>query len=165
MTNPQTTSTSARSMATRRLAMAAVALGLFGAPVMFSQTASSTTKPAAKPATAAMPPPGARAFPTAQAAASALIQAAANFDEPALAVASLAQLGRAVVVSPTNPSRATLQAGPERWPLPVPLVKIAGKWYFDAKAGRDEILFRRVGANELDAIEVCRGFVEAQKEY
>src|SRR4029079_2153286 len=40
-----------------------------------------------------------------------------------------------------------------------------GKWYFDAKAGREEILFRRVGANELDAIEVCRGFVEAQKEY
>ena len=40
-----------------------------------------------------------------------------------------------------------------------------GKWYFDAKAGRDEILFRRVGANELDAIDVCRGFVEAQKSY
>jgi hypothetical protein len=83
----------------------------------------------------------------------------------ALAFASLAQMGHAVVVSPSNPSRATLQAGPEHWPLPVPLVRIAGKWYFDARAGRDEILFRRVGANELDAIEVCRGFVEAQKEY
>ena len=68
-------------------------------------------------------------------------------------------------MSPTNPSRATLQVGRERWPLPVPLVRIAGKWYFDARAGRDEILFRRVGANELDAIEVCRGFVEAQKDY
>jgi hypothetical protein len=55
--------------------------------------------------------------------------------------------------------------GRERWPLPVPLVRIAGKWYFDAKAGHDEILFRRVGANELDAIEVCRGFVEAQRDY
>ena len=82
-----------------------------------------------------------------------------------LAFASLAQEGHAVVVSPTNPGRATLQAGRERWPLPVPLVRIAGKWYFDAGAGRDEILFRRVGANELDAIEVCRGFVEAQKNY
>ena len=71
-------------MATRRLAVTALALGLFGAPVMFSQTAS-TPKPAAKPATAAVPPPGARAFPTAQAAASALIQAASTFDEPALA--------------------------------------------------------------------------------
>ena len=77
MTNPQTTSTSARSMATRRLAVTALALGLFGAPVMFSQTAS-TPKPAAKPAAAAVPPPGARAFPTAQAAASALIQAAST---------------------------------------------------------------------------------------
>ena len=83
----------------------------------------------------------------------------------ALAFASLAQEGHTVVVSPTNPSRATLQAGRERWPLPVPLVRIAGKWYFDARAGRDEILFRRVGANELDAIDVCRGYVEAQKEY
>ena len=47
----------------------------------------------------------------------------------------------------------------------MPLVRIAGKWYFDARAGHDEILFRRVGGNELDAIDVCRGFVEAQKEY
>jgi hypothetical protein len=83
----------------------------------------------------------------------------------ALAFASLAKEGNAVVVSPTNPGRATLQVGREQWPLPVPLVRIAGKWYFDARTGRDEILFRRVGANELDAIEVCRGFVEAQTDY
>ena len=44
-------------------------------------------------------------------------------------------------------------------------MKKNGKWYFDAKAGRQEILFRRIGANELDAITVCRGYVEAQKEY
>ena len=44
-------------------------------------------------------------------------------------------------------------------------MKQAGKWHFDAKTGRDEIVFRRVGGNELDAIQVCRGFVEAQKEY
>ena len=81
MTNPRMTSISAR---TRRLAVTALALVLFRAPVMFSQTAS-TPKPAAKPATAAVPPSGARAFPTAQAAATALIQAASSFDEPALA--------------------------------------------------------------------------------
>jgi len=189
MTNPlmTSTSTSVRSRAAQRLAVTALAVSLFGAPVVFSQTAS-TPKPAAKPA-AAQPPPGARAFPTAQAAATALIQAAAGFDEPALtaifgpdgkdlvstgdavrdksyalAFASLAQASNAVVVSPTNPGRATLQVGQEHWPLPVPLVKIAGKWYFDARVGRDEILFRRVGANELDAIEICRGYVEAQKE-
>ena len=49
--------------------------------------------------------------------------------------------------------------------IPVPLIKRNGKWYFEAKSGRQEILFRRIGANELDAIQVCRGFVEAQKEY
>ena len=189
MTNPGTTSTFARSIARRRLAATAFALALFGAPVTFSQT-PLPPKPAASPATAAVPPHGAKAFPTAQAAASALIQAASNFDEPALAAmfgpdakdlvstgdpvrdksyavafASLAQEGHLVVVSPAHPNRATLQVGGEHWPLPVPLVRIAGQWYFDARTGRDEILFRRVGANELDAIEVCRGFVEAQQDY
>jgi hypothetical protein len=134
--------------------------------------------------------PGAKAFATAQAAADALILAATTFDEPALIAAfgpdnkdlvttgdavrdksyaltfaALAKEGHAVVISPSTPSKATLQVGPDKWPLPVPLVKVAGKWYFDAKAGRDEILFRRVGANELDAIEICRGFVEAQNQY
>ena len=69
------------------------------------------------------------------------------------------------MLSPANLSRGTLQVGREHWPLPVPIVKIGGKWYFDTKAGREEILFRRIGANELDAIQVCRGFVEAQDEY
>jgi hypothetical protein len=55
--------------------------------------------------------------------------------------------------------------GNDNFPLAIPLVKRNGKWYFDSKAGREEILKRRIGANELDAIEVCRGFVEAQKEY
>jgi len=186
MTNRQI-STSASFVAARRIAVMTIALGLVSTPVMFSQSAS-TQKPATTPAAA--PPAGARAFPTAQAAANALIQAAKNFDEAALvamfgsdgkdlvstedavrdksyalAFASLAEEGHTVVVSPTNSGRATIQVGRERWPLPVPLVRIAGKWYFDAKAGHDEMLFRRVGANELDAIEVCRGFVEAQKEY
>ena len=51
------------------------------------------------------------------------------------------------------------------WPFPVPLVKTGENWYFDAKAGRQELLHRRIGANELDAIDICRGYVEAQKEY
>ena len=187
MTNPGPIPT--RSLAARRLATTALAIGLSGAAAMFAQTAPAP-KPAATSATAAVPPAGARAFPTAQAAATALIEAASNFDEPALAAmfgpggkdlvstedpvrdksyalafAALAKDGHAVVVSSTNPSRATLQVGHEHWPLPVPLVKVAGQWYFDAKTGHDEVLFRRVGANELDAIEVCRGFVEAQTEY
>jgi hypothetical protein len=55
--------------------------------------------------------------------------------------------------------------GNDDWPLPVPIVKQGGKWHFNAKEGRNEILVRRIGANELDAIQICRGFVEAQKEY
>ena len=62
-------------------------------------------------------------------------------------------------------NRATIIVGDEEWPFPVPLVKKNGKWYFNAKEGREEILYRRIGANELDAITVCRGYVEAQKEY
>jgi hypothetical protein len=64
-----------------------------------------------------------------------------------------------------NKKQATLFVGPNDWPLPIPIVKRADKWYFDTKQGRNEILARRIGANELDAIAVCRAFVEAQEEY
>jgi hypothetical protein len=69
------------------------------------------------------------------------------------------------VVDPKNKNRATIVAGADDWPMPVPVVKKNGKWYFDSKIGHDEILRRHIGANELDAIQVCRGFVEAQKDY
>ena len=62
-------------------------------------------------------------------------------------------------------NEATLLVGNDEWPMPVPIVKKQGKWSFDTKAGRDEILFRRIGSNELDAIDICRGYVEAQNEY
>jgi hypothetical protein len=70
-----------------------------------------------------------------------------------------------VTTDPKNNAQAILTVGNDDWPFPVPLVKRGSKWYFDAKHGRDEILFRRIGANELDAIQICRGFVDAQKEY
>jgi hypothetical protein len=66
---------------------------------------------------------------------------------------------------PRNANRAILLVGKEDWPLPVPLVNQGGMWHFDSKAGRTEILDRRIGANELDAIAICRGYAEAQKEY
>jgi hypothetical protein len=69
------------------------------------------------------------------------------------------------VVTDSSAGRAQVLAGNDAWPLPIPIVKKNGKWYFDSKAGRREILLRRIGGNELDAIKVCRGFVEAQKEY
>jgi hypothetical protein len=83
----------------------------------------------------------------------------------AAAFAEKAREKKAVVLDPQNKSRAILSVGNDDWPLPVPIVKKSGKWYFDSIAGREEILHRRIGANELDAIQVCRGFVEAQQEY
>src|SRR5258708_5798148 len=59
----------------------------------------------------------------------------------------------------------TLVVGAENWPFPIPLVNNQGKWYFDTDAGKDEILFRRIGRNELAAEDACRDLVEAQKEY
>lgn len=134
--------------------------------------------------------PAQRGFATPQEAADALIKAAETYDTPVLlelygpgakdlissgdpvqdknnaaAFVAMAKQKTSVVVDPRNAARAVLSVGTADWPLPVPIVKKQGKWYFDAESGRREILYRRIGANELDAIQVCRGFVEAQHEY
>jgi Protein of unknown function (DUF2950) len=59
----------------------------------------------------------------------------------------------------------TLVVGAENWPFPIPLVNNHGTWYFDTDAGKDEIVFRRIGKNELAAMDACRELVEAQKQY
>ena len=64
-----------------------------------------------------------------------------------------------------GPDRATLVIGWEEWPFPIPLVKEEGRWRFDTAAGREEILARRIGRNELAAIRVARAYVEAQRLY
>ena len=145
---------------------------------------SSTAK------TAASLPRGAEGFATPKEAAAALITAADKFDEPALVrifgpqgkeivttgesaqdrekateFAAKAREKEAISIDPKNKKRAFLLVGNESWPFPAPLVKRNGKWYFDAKAGQQEILYRRIGANELDAIAIARGYVEAQYEY
>jgi hypothetical protein len=61
--------------------------------------------------------------------------------------------------------RITLYVGAENWPMPVPLVSKRNRWYFDCDNGKREILLRRVGRNEMQAMEVCRALVEAQKDY
>ena len=131
-----------------------------------------------------------KGFASPEDAAQALIQAAEGYDLPALlgilgpgskdlvtsedpvqdknravAFATLGRENHSAEVDRNNPGRAVLYVGNDAWPLPIPILKRNGKWYFDSTAGRREILFRRVGQNELDAIVVCRGFVEAQKEY
>src|SRR6266480_930576 len=83
----------------------------------------------------------------------------------ALAFASKAKEKASVGTDSKNSNRAILTVGNDNFPLPIPIVKQKGKWIFDMKTGREEILNRRIGANELDAIAICRGFVEAQQEY
>lgn len=69
-------------------------------------------------------------------------------------------------INRTDDTTATLIVGDEQWPLPIPIVRgSGGRWRFDAKAGAEEILARRIGRNELSAIEVCRAYVDAQREY
>ena len=129
-------------------------------------------------------------FSTPQAAAQALVDAAARNDTAALlqllgpggkdivqsgdpadhkaARAEFAQRARVKLqVEPDhdNPNRATIVAGDQNWPFPVPLIRKNGQWHFDAPSGRVEILARRIGRNELAAIDVCRAYVEAQMEY
>ena len=130
-----------------------------------------------------------RRFDSPEEAATALIQAAERFDQPTL-VEILGSEGKPLVSSKdsvqdrnragefasearaqhrveldSSRTFATLLVGTGEWPVPIPIVEERGTWRFDAEAGADEILLRRIGQNELDAIEVCRGFVEAQREY
>jgi hypothetical protein len=61
--------------------------------------------------------------------------------------------------------RVSIIIGNDNWPFPIPIVKKGEGWVFDTKAGREEVLNRRVGRNELTAIQVCLAYVEAQREY
>jgi hypothetical protein len=61
--------------------------------------------------------------------------------------------------------KVTLYLGAENWPFPIPLVEQDGAWIFDTAAGKQEILYRRIGKNELSAIEVCHELVQAEKEH
>jgi DUF2950 family protein len=129
-------------------------------------------------------------FASAQAAVDALIDAAQKYDDKALAsilgpnsydiihtgepvrdkemaieFATQARTKQSLTNDPRHPGRMILNVGADDWPFPIPIVKLAGNWYFETNAGREEILLRRIGRNELDAIEICRGYVEAQYEY
>jgi hypothetical protein len=146
--------------------------------------------PPAKTDATAASQPAQKQFDTPKQAADALIQVAANFDvaaakeilgpdsddiisseDPVMdknraqAFAAKAKEKNAIEVDKKDPNRAIVLVGNDDFPLPIPIVKHKGKWSFDTKVGREEILNRRVGANELNAIEICRGFVEAQHEY
>jgi Protein of unknown function (DUF2950) len=158
---------------------------LFLSALVLAAARQSTPKAAPAPAGV-----GAKMFNTPQQAADELIEAAQKFDVHALEeifgsdgddivlsgeypqdrqratdFAAEAREKKNVSVDPKKGNRAFLLVGNEDWPFPVPLVKSGDKWYFDARAGRQELLHRRIGANELDAVDICRGYVDAQYEY
>jgi hypothetical protein len=64
-----------------------------------------------------------------------------------------------------TPDRVTFSVGKQDWPFPAPVVRTNGRWHMDTASARLEILARRIGRNELNAVEACRGYVEAQREY
>ena len=146
--------------------------------------------PPAKTDAPATSEPNQKEFDSAKQAADALIQVATNFDVAAAKeilgtdgedliasedpvqdknraseFAAKAKEKTSVEIDKKKPNQAILLVGNDNFPLPIPIMKRKGKWLFDTKVGREEILNRRIGANELNAIEICRGFVEAQHEY
>jgi hypothetical protein len=85
--------------------------------------------------------------------------------ERAALFAAEARKAHHIALDPKSAGRAVLLVGDQRWAFPVPIVKHGVTWSFDAPAGKQELIRRRIGNNELDAIEICRGYVDAQYEY
>ncbi len=132
--------------------------------------------------------PGQKTFASAEDASSALVAAAQSNDEKMM-IEILGPDGKSIVSSGDETEDAESRAnfvrryqemhrlvkepdgttilyiGPENWPSPIPLVKKGKLWYFDTAAAKKEILYRRVGRNEMSAIHVCRELVAAQNEY
>jgi hypothetical protein len=178
-------SISANRSFSKFLCAAGVVAWVFLSALVLRPAQQPTAKTA--PASASVLP---KTFDTPQQAADALVDAAEKFDLRAIEeifgpdgddvvlsgeypqdrqlasdFAAQAREKKSVSVDPKSGSRAFLIVGDEDWPFPVPLVKQGVKWSFDANAGRQELLYRRVGSNELDAIAICRNYVEAQYEY
>jgi hypothetical protein len=134
--------------------------------------------------------PAQQTFPTAQEAAAALVDAAEHNDTAALlklfgpagkdivesgdaaedkaSRAEFARLAHEKLQIDPDPGAASamiVSIGGQEWPFPVPLVQKDGKWSFDSGRGKVEVLARRIGKNEMTAMEICRGYVEAQFSY
>ena len=132
--------------------------------------------------------PGQRTFSSPEDASHALVAAAQSNDEKAM-LDILGRDGKQIVSSGDDAEDAESRAnfvrryqemhrlvkepdgttvlyiGAENWPTPIPLVTKSNAWYFDTEAGKQEILYRRIGRNEMSTIRVCQELVAAQKEY
>jgi hypothetical protein len=175
----------------RVFALAVVAaLGFFVSAASGQSGAQKSASPAKKSMAqkSAGPQAGQQTFSSAAEASQALVTAIQNDDQAALLkilapsakdiissgddaedkndraqfVQKYQQMHR-LVMEPDGTT--TLYIGAENWPTPIPLVHKGSSWYFDTPAGKQEILYRRVGKNELSAIQVCRELVDAEKEY
>lgn len=159
-------------------AVAALTFGLSGSRPTFAGDAPAVAPGAAAP----------KSFASPEEAAEALVAAIAKNDDAALdaifgsgssdvresstdpVVAKrrreLAIMARsATSIDKTDPEHLVVEFGSDNWPFPVPLVKSGEKWVFDLAAGREEILARQIGRNELTAIAICRGYVNMQVAY
>ncbi len=142
----------------------------------------------ALPATSAIPvPQTTKTFATPEEAAAALAAAAKALDQSAVrdlfgpAVADVENPDRVQAtneltafaaaydqsshVARVSQSKCILEVGTNAWPFPVPIVQRDGRWFFDTAAGKEELLNRRIGRNELAVLEVMRAYVDAQREY
>lgn len=171
------------------MACTALATSVVASAQKPADAASSTPAASVTPVPASQTLHG-KSFDTPQQAANALIDAAGKFDQTAL-IEIFGQDGQGVVltgelpqdrqravdfatearektsvsVDPKNGNRAFILVGKEEWPFPVPIVKSGSKWLFDSKAGEQELLYRRIGSNEISAIDICEGYVEAQNDF
>jgi hypothetical protein len=76
-----------------------------------------------------------------------------------------ARLAEGTKLTHKDDNTVVLVAGKDDWPFAIPMMKKDGQWFFDTRAGKEEILNRRIGGNELNAIDVCRAYVQAQRDY
>jgi Protein of unknown function (DUF2950) len=186
-TDMRATSANASSSGLLCIGGAVVCACLFASGTSVAQQSAGKKVPATATVASGV---AAKGFSTPQQAADEVVDAAAKFDVDALEqifgsdgksivltgevaqdreraadFAAKAQEKKSVSLDPKSKNRATLVVGDEDWPFPVPMVKRGNKWFFDAKAGQKEMLYRRIGANELDAIAISHNYVEAQHDY
>lgn len=86
-------------------------------------------------------------------------------ENAAMRTKALSALQTFHALEPVTPTRMTLLVGTEAWPFPIPLVRERGAWRFATEVGEDEIINRRIGANERSAITVLRAYLDAQRQY
>lgn len=179
-----------RTIRTAPRALALLALNIFAALSLIAVGSAA----ARSPGRPILPVPSVttladepRTFPTPDAALQALREAAAAKDKSALDAlfgpvakeimnpdpvqhaieceAFSMHLAEMASLVRQSDDKVILHLGQENWPFPAPIVRKDGKWSFDMVAGKDEILSRRIGENELNTIDVCRAYVVAQREF